>query len=550
MLSFDVRRSSHFQVALPQIDPSQRDQVIRKRSYCLQLLKHLWSVSTLIILLLLLTVVATSATIWPTNYAFARKGVSEVARIARLNQLYAVENRIILFLAVGPRILNVSRDAYYVYEAQGGDPYNPTNIEYALALMSLVFFSEEAQSVQLGFDNGAFYGLLYETGAAPYSNGSGVLDYYSYNFETRDRGEKLYSVYNYNTTTRPWYTEVLKANKTTWTEPYINNQVPPSLVSGIGQPYYSLKYKRNIGVLFVGWKLNILGEFLNSLTNTNNTRIILLETSGQLIATSVGETDTNAEDNSIILADLDNYPDQVIRDSIHELKKRQLFNNSNVEQQEFQYDSEDGKRYILVKIIRNDNGIQWFLALNILSSDISGKVADANRVSAIISSVCIVTAFVFTLCFGCCLARPLRNVTYEMNRVSIMDIDEDVIKPGKKKKKKIRSYQLYELNDIISSLERLKRSIRDFSRYVPALVVKAILRSNIRNVLGVIPRDLTVLFCDIKDFNTVSNALTPHGIVQLLEKYFTMMSDVIVRNQGAVDKYIGSALMVCSSCDK
>jgi len=55
--------------------------------------------------------------------------------------------------------------------------------------------------------------------------------------------------------------------------------------------------------------------------------------------------------------------------------------------------------------------------------------------------------------------------------------------------------------------------------------------------------DLTVFFCDIRGFTSFSDRNPPEKVVELLNRFFSEMSDVIFNHKGTIDKYIGDAIM-------
>ena len=61
--------------------------------------------------------------------------------------------------------------------------------------------------------------------------------------------------------------------------------------------------------------------------------------------------------------------------------------------------------------------------------------------------------------------------------------------------------------------------------------------------LGGDKKDLSVLFSDIRGFTTISEGLTPEDLVHLLNEYLTVMTDVVFKYDGTLDKYMGDAIM-------
>ena len=56
-------------------------------------------------------------------------------------------------------------------------------------------------------------------------------------------------------------------------------------------------------------------------------------------------------------------------------------------------------------------------------------------------------------------------------------------------------------------------------------------------------KPLAILFSDIRDFTPFSEANLPYDVVHMLNRYFLMMGEAVLQNNGTIDKYIGDGMM-------
>jgi adenylate cyclase len=82
-----------------------------------------------------------------------------------------------------------------------------------------------------------------------------------------------------------------------------------------------------------------------------------------------------------------------------------------------------------------------------------------------------------------------------------------------------------------------------FAHYVPAKVVDSLIDNPQMLQLGGEEREMSVMFSDVAGFTTISENLTPHELVALLNEYLTAMTDIVLLNDGIIDKYEGDAIM-------
>lgn len=93
-----------------------------------------------------------------------------------------------------------------------------------------------------------------------------------------------------------------------------------------------------------------------------------------------------------------------------------------------------------------------------------------------------------------------------------------------------------------SDVER--KRVRDmFSHYLaPAMVKRLVANPNLVRLGGEV-RDLTIMFCDIRDFTTISERMEASALTSLLNDFLTPMSEAVMYNEGTIDKYIGDSIM-------
>ncbi len=84
---------------------------------------------------------------------------------------------------------------------------------------------------------------------------------------------------------------------------------------------------------------------------------------------------------------------------------------------------------------------------------------------------------------------------------------------------------------------------RAFGRYVSPDVVNDMLAEPGRLELGGEVRELTLLFCDVRNFTSIAERLSAQELTRFINELLTPLSDVILRERGTIDKYMGDAIM-------
>lgn len=82
-----------------------------------------------------------------------------------------------------------------------------------------------------------------------------------------------------------------------------------------------------------------------------------------------------------------------------------------------------------------------------------------------------------------------------------------------------------------------------FGHYLAPQVVDQLLRNPENLSLAGEQRELSVLFCDIRNFTSISEGMDSVELADLMNRYLTEMCRVITAGRGMIDKFIGDAIM-------
>ncbi len=169
----------------------------------------------------------------------------------------------------------------------------------------------------------------------------------------------------------------------------------------------------------------------------------------------------------------------------------------------------------------------------------------------------IISSIILLIIFTGFLTRPLRSIvdtmkhvisTNDMSRKVPVEYKDEIgvlaqtfnIMTGELDKA-YRQVKKFAFKSVLA--EKKERKIRNiFQKYVPKDVIEAIFKNPEKMLIGD-NRVVAILFSDIRSFTTISEGYMPDELVTVLNKYFSIMVDIIIRHNGVIDKYIGDAIM-------
>ena len=130
------------------------------------------------------------------------------------------------------------------------------------------------------------------------------------------------------------------------------------------------------------------------------------------------------------------------------------------------------------------------------------------------------------------IAQPLITVVDELRHVERFELDQVRRHPSR----------VVELANLSTAIADMAGGLAAFRKYIPADLVRTLLRQGIEPRPGGSIRMLTVMFTDIAGFTGLSERLGDQ-IIPLLSRYLDTVSREVTGHSGTIDKFIGDAVM-------
>jgi adenylate cyclase len=109
------------------------------------------------------------------------------------------------------------------------------------------------------------------------------------------------------------------------------------------------------------------------------------------------------------------------------------------------------------------------------------------------------------------------------------------------------SHAQYTMNERRKAEERRQKEAaarERFQRLLSPDLAEMVVSGKLKVEQGGENRVATVMFADIRGFTELSESIQATDLVKMLNEYYELLVDVVFRQQGTVDKFIGDAMMV------
>ena len=170
---------------------------------------------------------------------------------------------------------------------------------------------------------------------------------------------------------------------------------------------------------------------------------------------------------------------------------------------------------------------------------IRSEQTQAVLISAIVTLLAAIVGLIFANLVSGGIIRSVRQLLEGTRAVEAGQLDQSIeVTTGD------------EIGQLAAAFNRMIVQLRDnqrvretFGKYIDPRVVEGLIDRPTLTAAEGQRRVMTVLFCDLKGFTSLSEGMTPQGLVKVMNRYLSIMSEPIRTNRGIIDKYIGDGIM-------
>jgi adenylate cyclase len=163
----------------------------------------------------------------------------------------------------------------------------------------------------------------------------------------------------------------------------------------------------------------------------------------------------------------------------------------------------------------------------------------AILVSAIVTALAAILGLIFAILVSDGITRPVRRLLEGTRAVEAGRLDGSIDVTTRDEIGQLSAA----FNRMVEQLRQNERIRETFGRYIDPKVVEGLIDQPALAATEGQRRVMTVLFCDLKGFTSLSESVTPQGLVKVMNRYLSTMSEPIRSHRGIIDKYIGDAIM-------
>lgn len=326
--------------------------------------------------------------------------------------------------------------------------------------------------------------------------------------------------------TRPWYIGARKTQAVFWTDIHLYADNAEMGIT-VGCPVYN-NLGHFIGVASADVNINELSNFFKIQSTGPVALSFLFNGKGQIVAYPDIDKVFKFKPKHLEIEKIENIKEFNLKEAYKIYlktgkQKKFLFNSNSTNSDDIAY---------FVKFPESF-GEDWTLGVIVLGDNFIGNIANIRKETLIFCFFMLFLSTLLMILISKRISWPIEVVAQDLRQIKNLDFDT---------KFQIRS-QFFEISQMLEALRGVVSGLQSFGKFVPKMLVQQLVQTGLGAQLGGEKKSLTVFFCDIQGFTSISEKMHTEQLLLHLSDYFEELTRLIKGNQGTLDKYIGDAIM-------
>ncbi|MEM9400682.1 MAG: adenylate/guanylate cyclase domain-containing protein [Verrucomicrobiota bacterium] len=320
----------------------------------------------------------------------------------------------------------------------------------------------------------------------------------------------------YDPRSRPYYQQALDKQELAWTPPYpfFDNRLV-GLSAVLPHRDDSGQF---LGVFAIDFLLTEIQDFLRGLKVNQYGRVFLIHAEGSILGGKHGDEKDEAFEKAL---------------EAFKTENQQWKTDQQIQKQ---ISLKDGRFIVSMESLMKEGLPDFYCAIVLPEGVFLQGLRQTTWLTVGLAFIILIVVVGIGARLSFVMSSPIRHITEELRLIADYKIPERTACT-----KLSKSTQ--EISILADAVDKVKVSLKAFSKYVPQQLVHSVMRSGKEVRLGGEVREISVMFSDLEGFTTYSESLTPDAVFQELSEFLHVVTTSCHEYGGVTVTFTGDGTM-------
>ncbi len=245
-----------------------------------------------------------------------------------------------------------------------------------------------------------------------------------------------------------WYADAVKAGHPVWSDIYAWSDKPNVLSISSSHPLYDRNHKL-LGVIGVDLILSQLDKFLQTLTFSPSSQILILERNGSLVAYSGNKTPFQITDGKAHRVQLHRVSDPQIQ-SVAQYLDKNFGNLKGIRtEQNILIDAPAGRQFVHMTPWRDAFGLDWVVMVIVPEADFMEQINSRTTLTLLLCFGTLIACCILGILTARIITKPLLNMAQAAQQIADGKLEQKIV-----------SKDIIELNILAQSFNQMSQQLK------------------------------------------------------------------------------------------